>query len=112
MIRSKIIGMEISIMAPPNLQQIEAILREHRQELAQEYGLLEIGVFGSCVRTEATPCSDIDLLVKFQRPIGFFRFFELQEKLSGYLGAKVDLVTRAALKPHIGKRILSEVVML
>jgi predicted nucleotidyltransferase len=37
---------------------------------------------------------------------------ELEERLSEWLGAKVDLVTRAALKPHIGRCILSEVAML
>jgi predicted nucleotidyltransferase len=44
--------------------------------------------------------------------VGFFKFLELEERLSEWLGAKVDLVTRAALKPHIGRRILSEVAML
>jgi len=37
---------------------------------------------------------------------------ELEDRLSEWLGAKVDLVTKAALKPHIGRRILNEVVML
>jgi len=48
--------------------------------------------------------------VDFDRPIGFFRFLELEERLSQWLGARVDLVTRDALKPHIGRRILDEAV--
>ncbi len=56
--------------------------------------------------------SDIDILVAFNRPMGFFKFLELEERLSEWLGAKVDQVTKAALKPHIGGRILSEVAML
>ncbi len=99
-------------MKPPSLAKIEAIVRERRDEMARDYGVAEIGVFGSCLRSEATDNSDIDILVTFNRPIGFFKFLELEERLGEWLGAKVDLVTRAALKPRIGRRILSEVAML
>lgn len=99
-------------MKPPRLQKIEAILRERRDEMLRDYGVTEIGVFGSCVREEAAADSDIDILVEFNKPIGFFKFLELEERLSEWLGAKVDLVTKAALKPRIGRRILDEVSML
>jgi uncharacterized protein len=99
-------------MKPPSLKEIEATLRERRDELARDYGVTELGVFGSCARGEASGDSDIDILVEFDRPVGFFKFLELEERLSEWLGAKVDLVTRAALKLHIGRRILSEVAML
>jgi predicted nucleotidyltransferase len=101
-----------SIWMSPEFQEIQAILRERRNELAQNYGVAEIGVFGSCVRGDASADSDIDILVEFERPVGFFKFLELEEKLSEWLGGKVDLVTKAALKPRIGRRILSEVTML
>ncbi len=99
-------------MKPPSLKEIEAILRERRDELAIDYGITEIGIFGSCIRGETSSGSDIDILVSFNRPVGFFKFLELEERLSEWLNAKVDLVTRAALKPHIGRHILSEVAML
>lgn len=98
-------------MKPPHLREIEAVLRERRPELLRDYGVTEIGVFGSCVRGEATGDSDIDILVEFGSPLGFFKFLELEERLSEWLGAKVDLVTKTALKPRIGRRILAEVVM-
>ena len=97
---------------PPDLEQIQSILRERRDELSRDYGVSEIGVFGSFVRGEAGPDSDIDILVEFDRPIGFFRYLDLEELLGEWLGSKVDLVTRPALKPHIGRHILEEVVML
>ncbi len=99
-------------MSPPGLNRIESLLRERRDELARDYGVAAMGVFGSCVRGEATGDSDVDILVEFSRPLGFFKFLELEEKLSECLGAKVDLVTKAALKPHIGRSILNEVNML
>lgn len=91
---------------PPELNRIKTILRERRDELAKQYGVSEIGVFGSCVRGEAAPGSDIDILVSFDRPVGFFKF------LGEWLDAKVDLVTKAALKPRIGRRILEQAAML
>lgn len=99
-------------MKRPTLKDMEAILRERRDELSRDYAVAEIGVFGSYARSEATEESDIDILVEFSRPIGFFKFLELEEKLGEWLGAKVDLVTKAALKPRIGRRILDEVIML
>ena len=47
----------------------------------------------------------------FKKPIDFFRFIELEDWLSSLLGVKVDLVTKSALKPRIGRRILAEVVL-
>lgn len=95
----------------PTLEQLKYILREHRDEMACDYGVAAIGIFGSYVRGEAAPGSDIDILVEFDKPIGFFKFLELEEKLADWLGARVDLVTKAALKPHIGQHILKEVAM-
>jgi uncharacterized protein len=99
-------------MKPPSLKEIEVILLERRDELSRDYGVTEIGLFGSCLRGEASGDSDIDILIAFNRPVGFFEFLKIEELLSEWLGAKVDLVTKGALKPHIGRRILSEVAML
>ncbi len=97
---------------PPSLADIKAILRQRRDELRREYGVTEIGIFGSCLRGTATEGSDVDILVTFECPIGLLRFLELEGRLAQWLGAKVDLVSKTALKPRIGRRILSEVVML
>ncbi len=94
------------------MKEVEILLRQLDDELARDYGVTEIGVFGSFVRGEASKDSDIDILVTFNRPMGFFKFMELEERLSKWLGRKVDLVTKAALKPHIGRRVLSEVAMI
>lgn len=97
---------------PNSIKKIQTILRQRRDVLSLEYDVAEIGVFGSYARGEATGDSDIDILVEFSRPVGFFKFLELEERLGQWLNAKVDLVTKGALKPHIGRHILSEVEML
>ncbi len=92
------------------LNEIKEIIRGHKSELAEEFGVSEIGIFGSVVRGEARDDSDVDVLVEFSRPIGLIRFMSLEyhlEKLFG--GIKVDLVSKKALKPYIGKVILQEV---
>jgi len=54
----------------------------------------------------------VDILVEFKKPIGLFKFLELEEYLSDLIGRKVDLVSKKALKPRIGKHILREVAFL
>jgi len=95
------------------MKKAERILEELRKELGtlrESYKVKGIGLFGSTVRGEQKKGSDIDLLVEFREPISLFKFLELEEHLSESLGRKVDLVSKKALKPRIGKRILAEVV--
>lgn len=92
------------------IDRIRRILIRHRRELRRKYRVREIGVFGSFVRNEQKKSSDIDILVDFIEVPGLFKYIELEDYLSDILGMKTDLVMRSALKPHIGRRVLSEVV--
>ncbi len=65
--------------------------------------------FGSDVRREAGPGSDLDVLVRFRQTPGLIHFVELENYLSDSLGVRVDLVIAEALKPSIGRRVLAEV---
>ncbi|MBM4349215.1 MAG: nucleotidyltransferase family protein [Deltaproteobacteria bacterium] len=91
--------------------QILEVLRGLMPELEERYKVKTIGLFGSALRGEQSSKSDIDVLVEFRNPIGFFKFLELEEFLSERLGGKVDLVSKKALKPDIGRIILAEAVM-
>ena len=95
------------------LKEIKAKLETLKPTLKERFEVETIGVFGSYVRGEQTKKSDVDILVEFceDAEIGFFKFLDLEEFLSQKLGVKVDLVTKSALKPYIGERILEEVVM-
>ncbi len=73
------------------------------------YHVQEIGVFGSVARGEDTEISDIDILVEFSEPVGFFHFLELESFLGSLFGKRVDLVTRKALKSAIRESVLMEV---
>ena len=92
------------------VSDIKKVLEQHKPALAKRFNVKEIGVFGSYVRGDQKEGSDIDILVEFSEPVGFFAFLDLEEHLSAVLGVKVDLVSKKALKPRIGRRILQELV--
>jgi uncharacterized protein len=94
----------------PTLEQVITILVTHRDDLASRYHLRSLGVFGSYVRGEQRPESDIDVLVDFVVTPSLFTLTALEDELTALLGAPVDLAVKSALRPHIGVRILSEVV--
>jgi len=93
-----------------NREQVIRILSERSIELAQKYGVKSLALFGSVSRDGAGPASDVDLLVEFDRPVGYFGLFALQDHLESLLGCKVDLGTPNSLKPRIRARVLGECV--
>ena len=95
-----------------NLEKIKKILKEHKTIIEKQFKVKEIGIFGSYVRGENDDTSDIDLVVEFYEPVGFFAFLGLEEYLERILGINVDLVSKKALKPRIGKYILEEMILI
>jgi len=94
------------------LEEIEVIVKKNKMFLTTQYKVKEIGIFGSVVRGEDKDTSDVDILVEFSEPVGFFKFLELEEFLEGLIERKVDLVSKKALKPRIGRHILNEVIFI
>jgi predicted nucleotidyltransferase len=92
--------------------QILQTLADHRDELARDFGVKSLALFGSVVRDEATPASDVDLLVEFDgRPVGLFHLSRTQHYLESILGIpRVDLVLRDGIKPALRDRILREAI--
>ncbi|MBA4384710.1 MAG: nucleotidyltransferase [Anaerolinea sp.] len=80
------------------------------QDLKSRYGVSSLFLFGSVARNEATPQSDVDLLVEFEKPIGLFDFIGLQQNLESVLGCKVDLGTKRSLKIRVMENVLKEAI--
>jgi uncharacterized protein len=92
-------------------QQALKIIAEHRDKLTRDFGIKSLALFGSVVRDEAIPASDVDLLVEFDRPVGLFHLSRTQHYLESILGvSKVDLVLRDSIKPALRERILQEAI--
>jgi len=94
------------------LDEVIGQLRRMQPDLRRRYPIREMGVFGSYVRGEQTEGSDLDLVVDLGDGIGLIELAGLRQDLSDALGLRVDLVVKDALNRRIGRRILSEAVML
>ncbi len=92
------------------LSRIEATERLTTAESEiRALGVQRLALFGSVLRGEARPDSDVDLLVQFAPGAkSFTRFLALSDLLEERLGMRVDLVTTEALSPFLGPRILAE----
>lgn len=97
-------------MAGRPVDRYLATLHQLLPELAEKYHVRSLEIFGSYVRDEQTPESDLDVLVTFDKTPDLLQYIELENHLSDLLGVKVDLVMKSALKPRIGQNILREAV--
>jgi predicted nucleotidyltransferase len=88
--------------------EIREVLRNCLPEIRDKYGVTSIGIFGSYARGEAVASSDIDIIVEFDRPIGW-ELVDLADLLESRLHHKVDLVIQRSLHPLIRDTILAEV---
>lgn len=90
--------------------EVLTILRANRRRLGAEFGVASLQLFGSVARNEAHAASDVDLLVEFNRPVGYFGLFQLQNHLTELMGTSVDLGTPASLKQRFRDRVLAEAI--
>ncbi|NCA85765.1 MAG: nucleotidyltransferase [Clostridia bacterium] len=88
--------------------EILSKLSDLKPALLRDYAVKEIGLFGSFSDDSFTDDSDIDLLVEFEKPIGW-KYFSLEIYLERVFGRKIDLVTKNALKEQVKERILNQV---
>ena len=94
------------------LNEIKTKLSTHKNELRQRYNVKELGIFGSYAREAQKECSDIDILVAFEKTPGLLKFLELENHLSDLLGIAVDLVRKEAIRKELKETILREAVIL
>ncbi len=78
-------------------REILRILQDHLPYMASTYGVKRIGLFGSYASGTPTEESDIDVVVEFDRPIGF-RFVEFADYLERLLGKRVDVLTPTGIQ--------------
>lgn len=90
-------------------KDIEEKIKEQSSSLLQ-LKVKTLSIFGSVVKESATEKSDIDILVEFSEPVGFFEFLDVKYFLEDLLGTEVDLVTKDALHPRLKENILKEAV--
>jgi predicted nucleotidyltransferase len=98
-----------------NLFAGDSSLQEARTKInriAASHGARNVRVFGSVSRSEASPASDLDLLVDMAEGRSLFDLVALSDELEEALKIDVDVVTEGSLSPYLRDRILAEAVSL
>ena len=92
-----------------DLNSILSTLSSIKHELEENFHVKTIGIFGSAVRDDFRPDSDIDQIVEFEKPIGI-AFIDLADFIEQKMKSKIDLVSRRGIKPQYLKAIEEEIV--
>jgi uncharacterized protein len=91
-----------------NREEVLAVLRQFKRDYAEQYGILEIGVFGSVARKQPRDDSDVDICIKTQTPDPFV-LVHIKESLEGLIHKHVDIVrVRDKMNPFLKERIEKE----
>ena len=86
---------------PVDKESIEGFCRRHH--------IRRLSLFGSVLREDFTPSSDVDVLIEFEPGrVPGLAFFAMERELSEILGYVVDLNTPGFLSPHFRHRVLAE----
>lgn len=85
------------------------IPRERIAEFCQRNRVRRLALFGSVIRDDFTPQSDVDVLVEFEPGYAAgFVFFQMRRELTTMLGREVDMHTAASLSPYFRQEVLDE----
>ena len=91
-------------------EMILSFLSEHKDDLAQNYGITSIGLFGSYARNEQHEQSDIDLAIEMESENTFRSFFALKVYLEKAFQRTVDLGMAHTLKPAVKSSVEKEII--
>ncbi|MDE0302167.1 MAG: nucleotidyltransferase family protein [Gammaproteobacteria bacterium] len=89
---------------------ILTLLRKHKSMLARRFGVVDLSLFGSFARDQATEASDIDILVQFDGPATSKRYFGVQFYIEDLLDHPVSLVTDKALRVEFRPYVEQEAI--
>ncbi|HEX8462309.1 MAG TPA: nucleotidyltransferase family protein [Segetibacter sp.] len=92
-----------------HLADIKIILQQLKPEIVSKFSVNSIGLFGSVVRNDFSPQSDVDIIVDFTKPVGV-EFIDLADFIEKKLNRKVDLVSKNGIKEKYYKIIEPEII--
>lgn len=91
------------------LADIKQVIEQIKPELEKKFHVQQIGLFGSVVRNDFSPTSDIDIIVDFSQPVGI-EFVDLADYIESKLKRRVDLVSRKGIKDKYFRSIESQIL--
>ena len=107
--------MRMRLTEKPSIRSVPSVLKRKRREIlsiAGIHGARDVRLFGSAARGETGPSSDIDILVKLDPGRSLLDMIAIKQDLEDLLHCEVDVVTEAAISPHIREQVLRESVSL
>ena len=95
-----------------SLIEAKEILKKEKALLAKNYGISNVGIFGSFAFGDFNQKSDVDILINLSKKnkVSLLDLIEIENELSSKLGRKVDLVTKNGLNPYLKSNILKSTV--
>lgn len=85
-------------------------LKAYKEQNSEKYYIEQLGVFGSFARDEATPESDIDIVVKMSKP-DMYALIGIKQDIENYFKNKVDIVQlRERMNALLKSRIFKEAI--
>lgn len=98
-------------MSEDELTRVLKFFKENRELLKYEFGVVEIGIFGSITTGKSTKKSDIDIIVDIEgEKKNLHNFLKLKRLLTRKLGKKVDLGIKGATKPYLYEKIKDKII--
>jgi predicted nucleotidyltransferase len=94
------------------LEEIRAVIEQHRPELKSQFHVDKIGVFGSYARGDQKKRSDVDFLVTFDEAISLFDRVDLNIYLQELMGRRVDVIPHSNLRPELSEYVLKDLIYL
>lgn len=91
-------------------EEILSALKQYKHDHSEQYGIIDLGVFGSVARGESISSSDIDLCIRIEQP-NPFSIVHIKEDIENILNIPVDIIRlRDGMNPHLRLRIEKEVL--
>jgi predicted nucleotidyltransferase len=89
------------------------IPKQEIEQFCQRHHIRKLSLFGSVLRDDFRPESDVDFLVEFEPEYipGFIRLAGMEIELSEIVGRKADLRTAAELSPYFRQEVLNSAVL-
>lgn len=90
--------------------EVLSLLHRHHAEIQRRFGVKHLALFGSVARDEMHEGSDVDVLIKFQRPATFDGYMDLKFYLETLFKTQVDLVVEDDIKPRMRPLIEKDLI--
>jgi len=93
-----------------NRDEILNILKKYKENNLNKYDIIELGLFGSVARNQASEISDVDICIKTKTP-DMFALVHIKEELQKLLSNSIDIVRiRDRMNPYLKSRIEKEAI--